>query len=177
MQMRLSIATAALLFMAMGLGCASQPYLANYRYVPSPALVEVFEKGAQPPRPAASATALIVGVRRGGINNAPPAVEIRMRFENTGHGHLTFDSESLRLVAGTLQTFSRPEIHGPHPLQLAPGESQTISAFFPLTSQFGPNLMGVDTLRLTWQIQIDGQPVPQTAYFDRASPTYSDPDN
>ena len=167
-----------LLFLTLAGGCAPRPpYFSGYRYAPAPALVDVFRKGTDSERPPLSVMVSVIGIRRGGSTvEAPPAVEVRMRFENNGKTPATFDPSTLSLVSGTLQPFLQPEVHGPKPLQLAPGQSQTISAFFPFPRGVEPGAMGLDSLRLRWQVQLDNQSIPQTAYFERTSPLYYDPE-
>ncbi|HWE02813.1 MAG TPA: hypothetical protein VG326_10430 [Tepidisphaeraceae bacterium] len=178
MSIRLIGGFCGLLMSALVGGCAPQsPYLAGYRYAPAPALVDVFRKGADSQQPPLSVMVSVIGIRRGGSTaDAPPAIEVRMRFENNGQAKVSFDPSTLNLVSGTLQPFLQPEVHGPKPLQLAPGQNQTISAFFPFPRGAGPRTMGLDSLRLRWQVQVDNQVIPQTAYFERASPLYYEVD-
>jgi hypothetical protein len=168
-----------LLFLALAGGCSpASPYFTRYRYAPAPALVVVLPKGGESQKPTLSVMASVIGIRRGGSTaNAPPAVEVRMRFENNGPANVTFDPSTLNLVSGTLQPFSKPEIHGPKPvMQLAPGQTQTISVFFPFPHGTDLISMGLDTLRLRWEVQLDKETVLQTAPFERTSPLYYEAD-
>lgn len=155
-------------------GCAPQsPYLSGYRYAPEPALVDVMVKGNTTQRPPVSVLASVIGIRRTGATAAaPPAVEVRMRFENNGQIPITVDTSTFSLDTGTLIPLEQPEVHGPRTFQVAPGQSQTISSFFPFPPGLRPRDPGLDSLRLRWQIQIDNHVVPQTAYFELASPLY-----
>lgn len=173
------MATVGLISMAAILtGCAPKPpYLRGYRYAPEPALVDVMKKGGESQRPPITVMVSVIGIRRGGRDeSAPPAVEIRMRFENNGSVPMTFDPATLTLVTGTLQIFEPPEVHGPRPLQLRPADTATIGAFFPFPPGARPRDFGTDSLRLNWQIQLEGQVIPQTAYFERTSTLYYGPD-
>lgn len=158
---------------AVSAGCETSPYLRGFRYAPEPALVDVMRKGGESQRPPLSVLVSVIGVRRGGTAAAaPPAVEIRMRFENNGMVPVTFDPSTLSLVTATLQNFQPPEVHGPRPLQINPGQDAQISVFFPFPPGVDPRYSGTQSLRLRWQVQIDGQVVPQTALFERTAPLY-----
>ena len=162
-------------FLISSVGCAPPPpYLRGYRFAPEPALAVMFKPGTQ--TPALSVLTSVIGIRRGNPDSAiPPAVEIRMRFENTGQEAATFDPKSLVLVTGSLQSFtcSRRCIRRNF-FQIAPGQTQTASVFFPFPPGMNPRMMSLDALRLRWQVTIEEKPYLQTVVFERASPLYYD---
>jgi len=168
--------TAGVLFGALFLisaGCASRssPYVEGFRYAPEPALAVMLKQGTQ--TPSLSVMVSVIGLRQADSDNRlPPAIEVRMRFENNGQAPITFDPHSASLVTGALQSFDQPDARPPAPLQIAPGQTQTQTLFFPFPPGSAPRTMALDSLRLRWQVQIDGQPYLQTAYFERASPLY-----
>ena len=167
--------TGAMFVTLLTAGCTStaSPYVPGFRYAPEPALVDVFRKGTTRQSPPLSVMASIIGVRRGGRGaDTPQSVEVRLRFENNGPSHVSFDPHSLELVTGTLQAFGPPIVRPPGPLELNGGQSATLTALFPFPPGTGYRTLVLDTLRLRWQVQIDNKPVPQTAYFERASPLY-----
>ena len=161
-----------LLFLMTAAGCAAPPpYLPGFRYTPEPALVVVPQPEKQ--EPTLTVMASVVGIRRGDPGaKIPPAVEIRLRFENNGPVPVSFEPRTLDLVTGSLQDFQPVETRPSQPFQLATGQSQTISAFFPFSQGLHPGMMSLDALRLRWHVTIDGQPVMQTVNFYRAAPMY-----
>jgi hypothetical protein len=180
MKVRILVCLAAATMIIGANGCApASPYLSGYRYAPEPALVDVMLKGNTSQKPPVSVLASVVGIRRTGATTAaPPAVEVRMRFENNGQVPISMDTGTLSLVTGTLIPLDAPEVHmqGPKVLQIAPGQPVTFSAFFPFPPTIVPHDPALNSLRLRWQIQIGDQVVPQTAYFERASPLYYEVD-
>ncbi|HET6250825.1 MAG TPA: hypothetical protein VFE47_24255 [Tepidisphaeraceae bacterium] len=159
-----------LLLVAVAIGCAPPPpYLRNYRFAPEPALTVMLKPGTQ--TPALSVLVSVIGIRRGDPDHGvPPAVEIKMRFENSGAETVTFDPQSLQLQTGSLQSFAKPEVHPPRAMEIAPGQTQSASLFFPFQPGASPGTVALDALRLRWQIIIDGKPYLQTVTFERASP-------
>ena len=133
----------------------------------------MFKPGSQ--SPTVSVMASVIGIRRGDPDRGiAPAVEIRMRFENSDSQPASFDPHSLALVTGRLEPLGTPEVHPPTALQILPGQPQTISTFFPLPPGTNPRTMPLDALRLRWEITLDGKPYLQTVVFERASPLYYD---
>ncbi|HEX3357034.1 MAG TPA: hypothetical protein VHS31_08695 [Tepidisphaeraceae bacterium] len=161
-----------LFFLVTAAGCAAPPpYFPGVRYAPEPALVVVPQPGKQVPT--LSVMASVIGIRRGDPHaNVPPAVEIRLRFENNGPVAVSFEPRTLDLVTGSLQEFEPVETRPAPPFQLSTGQSQTVSAFFPFPPGFHPRMPSLDALRLRWTVTIDNQPVSQTVSFYRATPMY-----
>ena len=157
-------------------GCSSSSsYVDGFRYAPEPALVDVFRRGSntQAQSPPLSVMVSIIGVRRADAKAGLPAsVEVRLRMEANGPAHVTFDPHTLELVTGSLQPFGAPITQPPTSISLNPGQTQNVSAFFPFPPGTSYRTLILDTLRLRWLVQIDNQTVPQTAYFERASPLY-----
>jgi hypothetical protein len=112
--------------------------------------------------------ASILGVRRADPESrTSAAVAARLRLENNGPSHVTFDPNSLELVTGTLQPLPPPQVQPPTTLDLAPGQRQEVTAYFPLPPGADPNRMNLNNLRLRWQVRIDNYTVPQSALFER----------
>jgi hypothetical protein len=163
----------ALFLLAAG-GCASPSsspsslYLAGYRYAPQPAMVAILNKEQQP---VVNVLVSVAGIRPA-TGATPASVEVRMRFENKGSVAATFDPHSMVLVSGSLQSFGPPQVASPQPLQLAPGQTATLATFFPLLPGADPRTLGLDSMRLQWQVAIENNPIQQTAYFERGAPGY-----
>ena len=157
------------------IGCSQSTYVDGYRYAPEPVLVDVFRNGsgAQAGAPPVSVLASVIGVRRADAKAGLPAsIEVRMRLEDHGPVPVTFDPRTLELVTGTLQPLAAPIVRPPGVLSLTAGQSRNVGVFFPFPPGSSPRTLILDTLRLRWQIHVDQQLVPQTAYFERASPLY-----
>ena len=150
-------------------GCSSQPYEPGVYYEPQPALVEVVYRAAgQPQQVPLTVLASVQGIRRAEAKaGIPQSMEIRLRLENHGPSHVEFDPGSLELTTGALRTFPPARVQQPSPVELSPGQSQTIIADFPLPGGLDTRSPELDHLRLRWRVTINGQPVPQTALFVR----------
>ena len=150
-------------------GCRSQPYEPGVYYEPQPALVEVVYRAAgQPEQVPMTALASVRGIRRADEKaGMPESVEVRLRLENHGPSHVEFDPGSPELTTGALRTFPPPRVRPATPVELSPGQSQTVIADFPLPGGLDSRSAELDHLRLRWRVTINGQPVPQTALFVR----------
>ncbi len=172
MRMKLLGTLCGILWIATG--CSTEPrtpYVPGFRYAPEPALAVMLKQGTQ--SPSLSVMVSVIGIRRGSADNrTPDAMEVRMRFENQGHAAVTFDPHSASLVTGGLQSFDPPDAAPPQPITIAPGQTQSQTLYFPFPPGTLPRTMALDTLRLRWQVQIEGQSYLQTAYFERASQLY-----
>lgn len=165
--------TFGLLPLLFQMGCSTPTYVEGFRFAPSPELVDVFARGSATRTPAASVMASIVGVRRTDKRaQIPSSIELRLRVEDHGAPSLYFDPRTLQLVTGTLEPFGAPILPAPRPITLQPGQTRTIRAFFPFPPGTSYRTLILDTLRLRWDIRIGNDIVPQTAYFERASPLY-----
>ena len=154
-------------------GCAGGGYEAGTQYEPQPALVEVLHRtGAAPQQVPLTVLASVKGVRQGDARTGTPrAVELRLRFENHGPSHVEFDPGSLELTTGVLRDFPPPRATPPAPIELSPGQSQTVTALFPLPVGLDARSPELDHLRLRWRVNVNGQSVPQTVLFVRDSGT------
>ena len=169
-------------------GCSA--YLADYEYVPSPALV-VIPQNLQPPptqpatppatQPATAQPALppqpvamdvlatVIGVRREDpFNHLPEAVEIRLRLEN-GPLPAVFDPAQVQLLTGHLVTLGPATMVPEQPMTLAPGQQVVVEGTFPLPPNSSDDLNG---LRLSVPVTIDGRPVQADINFQRVIPYY-----
>jgi len=149
-------------------GCtASNPQPAViYRYVPQPAMAELVREGPNGQTPLVA----LVWVRREEASEGhPPAIHIHLRFENRGTVAVRFDPASLQLETGSLRPFPPPRVDPPHVIELAPGQTPEIDALFPFTGVASDPSLNADHLRLRWQVQVQGQKVPQDATFQRVA--------
>lgn len=166
-----TVAIAGLL--AAGAGCAESPYLSGYGYYPQPAVVQVIQRGNEQ-APPVTVLASIIGVRRGDADkHTPPAVDVRLRFEDNGPASMSFDPSTLDLVTGTLFTFPRPAVSPPTPISLAAGQRAEVNASFPFPPNLTPGQIDLNNLRMRWVVRVANYPVPQTALFQRVGPGYA----
>ena len=177
-RLRFSTRTTSLGAVLLGLlfltaGCEQDPYLPGYSFYPQPAAVNVMHRGPTEQTPLTT-LATVVGVRRPDANkNEPSAIVIRLRFENNGPAHLTFDPQTLELVNGALRPFQSPQVQPAFVLELPPGQKQEITAAFPLPSGFRPEQINLRNLRLRWQVKLDNYDIPQSAIFEQGAGTAS----
>lgn len=166
---RYSVPTVGLLLLASAIGCS--PYEDDFEYAPRPALVEVRATSPQRP-PVVTALVSVIGVRREDRKEAiPQSIEIRVRLEDNGPETVVFDPRTLNLTNGRLMPFPPPIVRPPGAITLAPTQSVTLTAFFPL-----PHVPGrdgdLDSLELHWIVQIGEQKVSQSASFRRVYPRF-----
>lgn len=159
----------SLQLLALAVGCS--PYEDDFEYAPRPALVEV--RSTSPQRgPAVSALVSVIGIRREDRKlGVPESIEIRMRLENNGPETVVFDPRTLSLTNGRLVPFPPPIVRPPGPITLAPTQSVTLSAFFPLPRTPGHD-GDLDSLELRWIAQVGTQSVSQSASFRRVYPRF-----
>ena len=174
-----SVTLTILLCGALG-GCAGGGDQAGTHYEPEPALVEVLHRtGTASQQVPLTVLASVKGVRPGdNKTGTPPAVELRLRFENHGPSHVEFEAGSLELTTGALRDLPPPRVTPPAPVELSPGQSQTVTVLFPLPVGLDARSAELDHLRLRWRVTINGQSVPQTVLFVRdsgAGATSNDP--
>ena len=148
---------------------SSSPYVAGYRFQPQPAMVAILTREQ---KTAVNVLVSVIGIRQAEQNN-PASAEVRIRLENKGDVPAVFDPLSMSMVSGSLQPFGPPQVNPPQPVQIAPGQSMTLTALFPLPPGLDVKTMELNFLRLEWEVQIDKIPIQQTAGFERVSPLYS----
>lgn len=147
-------------------GCAGpRPHPApRYRYLPAPAIADVVKGGANARSPL---SVLVWADRLDAGNNGPAGIEVRMHFDAHGPVGVRFDPNSLELVTGTLEPFPRAAVQPSAVLDLSPGRRADVTARFPFAGLLANPAADVQHLRLRWQVQIEGQPVPQDVTFTR----------
>jgi hypothetical protein len=160
------LAPLCLLLIAGGCGSSAPTYQSIYPYMPQPAMVTIFSTKDQ--KPAVDAIVSLMGVHQPD-QSAPLSMEVRMRLENKGVVAATFDPRSMSLESGALQSFDPPLVHLSQPLQIAPGQAGALTVFFPFPRGSDSRSMGLDTLRLRWEVQLDQETISQTALFKRTS--------
>jgi len=167
-------------------GCST--YLADYDYVPNPALVVIPQnlqppatQPAQPPatQPAPPAEpvamnvlATVIGVRRGDpFKHLPEAVDIRLRLEN-GAAPAVFDPGQVQLVTGSLVALGPGIMDPAPPMTIAPGQQVMVEGTFPLPPRLSTDTLDLNGLRLSVPITINGRPVQAAVNFQRVIPYY-----
>ena len=156
-------------------GCSQPAYAPGYAYYPQPAVVQVFQRSPVQQTPV-TALVSVLGVRNPDPErHIPYSIAVRMRLENNGSVPVSFDPHSLELVTGMLRPFGPPITRPAYPIELAPGQRQEVTASFPFPRNTSARDMGIQNLRLRWQLRIGQYPVEQTALFERAAyDPYSD---
>lgn len=139
----------------------------GYSFFPEPAQADVYSRvpGRQKPL---SVLGFVTDVRDA-TGGTPAAVEVRMRFENTGSENVRFDPRTLSLVNGMLQPFSPPAATPATVFQIAPNTTQDVIVVFPFPSGQTPANFSLDNLRLRWNVEINNQVVPQAVMFQKVN--------
>lgn len=142
-------------------------YISAYQYTPEIQEVTVFSSDTQNAE-AARVLVSVVGVSRGDDESGiPPAVEIRLRFENHSAGAIAVNPAECRLFAADLREFPPPSAEPDGTIELEPGESVVITVRFPFPGGEIPGRFDLDGLNVRWSIQIDGVDRAQSATFNR----------
>ena len=157
-------------------GCAA--YEGSYVFEPHPAEVTASRPGeadAQRVRMLVS----ILGVKRPAEGDADdrPALEVRLRVENTSSLPVSIDPGSLVLLSGAQERFPDPTVELGQSGQLfmvAPGGSAVVDACFPFPGDGTPEATDISRLDLRWTVVIDGKPVSSSASFLRQQPDDDD---
>jgi hypothetical protein len=154
-------------------GCAA--YEGSYQFEPHPAEVTATMPGeadAQPVRILVS----ILGVKRPaeGDPDDRPALEIRLRVENTSTLPVTFDPGTLVLFSGANERFPDPKVASAQRIMVAPGGNAVVDACFPFPGDGTPEATDMSGLNLRWTVVIDGKPVSSSASFLRQQPDDDD---
>ena len=155
-------------------GC--YPYVADYEYLPHPAIVVMGSNTTQPAIPVKQPLivyATIIGVRRTDAeHHLPLSVEARLRFDGAGPQNVEFDPRSFGLITGELLRFAPPIVQPPQKVSIGSGQSVVLLVYFPFPSGTSYEQIQMGSLLLHWQVRIDGQIVPQSARFHRISSDY-----
>lgn len=153
-------------------GCASSPYSDEFRYQPRPVVVNMTAPDADGSSVRAMAT--IIGLRRP-VEEQPASIDVRLMIENTGGAPARFDPAALNLVDAALAPFPRPTVDPPEGFDIAPGQSLTVNARFPIDDRGSYDL---DGLNLRWSITSKAHTLSSSATFNRREvprPQYTDP--
>jgi hypothetical protein len=146
------------------IGCASQ-YVGGYYYYPHPGTITV--PATQPTQPSPVTTlATVVGVRYPD-EHLPLSVEVRLRLDNKGAQPITFDPRSLELTSADLMRFLPAIVTVPTPLIVSPGQSVLIDAEFPFPDSKTYESADLDSLHLSWLLQVGSRSEPQAMDFHR----------
>ena len=150
-------------------GCAG--YGGPYAFEPHPADVTATRPGDSDARPVRTLVS-ILGVTRPAVNESRerPALKIRLRVENASSFPVTFDPGSLVLFSGGLEKFPDPTVEPGGPVEVEPGGSAVVDAWFPFPGDGTPQGTDMSGLNLRWTVVIDGQPVTSSASFIRQLP-------
>jgi hypothetical protein len=180
--MRCAAIFLGLMTMLVG-GCASQsttnakptdystpppPYRPDYRYGPNPAVVDIFSAASPESSPTLTAFVSLVGVRQAEPHsNIPPSVEVRLKLDNHSSQPVSVDPASLELETGELRPLPSPILEPATLLEVQPGQSGQVTAYFPFPPNTSYRTIDINHFRVRWHVQIGQQPVSQMAYFDR----------
>lgn len=143
-------------------GCASSPYSDRYRYQPRPVSVKMTAPEA-PQQASVRALATVIGLHRATEQQAQ-SIDVRLMLENVGEAPATFDPATLKLFDASITPLPEPRVDPPTTLTIAPGQSKTINAGFPLTDRDDYDLEG---LNLRWSVTVDGRTLTHSATFNR----------
>ena len=158
--------------LAVSGGCSV--YDTRYLFEPRPLDVQSSKPGAAGAEPVRT-LATVIGVRRRDSRSQIPAsVEVRLRVDNTSPFPVSFDPGSLALFSAGLEQFP-DAIARPHdPVELSPGGTAVVEAFFPLPDGRYPSDLDLSGLNLRWTLEVDGEPVTSSASFIRLPTPYYD---
>jgi hypothetical protein len=148
------------------LGGCSQ-YVADYEFVPKPALAEI---PATPPQqvPPVSASVTVIGIHREDKSaGIPTSVEVQFRLDNNGPHAVTFDPQTMELTNSVALKFPSPLVRPPQTTTLAAAQSVSLDALFPFPAGHSFDNTDLDFLHLHWPITIDGHVVMQNVEFRR----------
>ena len=145
-----------------------QPYRSDYHYGPNPAVVDVFSAASPQSSPPLTVYASLMGIRQADVHSQiPPSVEVRLKFENHGTQPVHFVPASVELETGELRPLPSPILNPSAAFDVPPGETRGQAAYFPFPPGTNSQVLDLNHFRVRWRVQIDSQPVTQTAYFDR----------
>ena len=182
MHMRISALCVSLLGLIVLGGCATQnassrpndystpppPYRSDFHYGPNPATVDVFSAASPQTAPPLTVYVWLMGIRQAEPHSPiPPSVEVRMKFDNHGTRPVSFDPSSLELETGELRPLPSPILNPAIPFEVPPGSNHELAAYFPFPPGTSSQTLDLTHFRVRWRVQIDSQPITQTAYFDR----------
>jgi hypothetical protein len=148
-----------------------------YQYAPGPVLARVPPAATtQKSEPPLAALASVVGVRNADDKTKIPAsVEVRLELNNDGTTEpVTLDPRTLDLRDAALARFAPPITEPPaQTITVAPGESTSLTAYFPFPPGRNAESMAMRTLQLRWTVKIGDRNVSQNVFFRLyAPPTY-----
>lgn len=157
--------------MLMGvIGCSQ--YDDDFQFTPRPVTAQI--PGTQPSDPPPVTTNVtIVGVRyNDSDNHIPPSIEFRMQMDNDSYQNVTFDPMSMQVITGQLVRFPAPIVRPPTPINIGPGQSAYVTAYFPFPAGSSQDSMDLSSLQVRWQLAIGPRPVGQVVYFTRVATYY-----
>ncbi len=151
-------------------GCSVYDHV--YEYEPLPVEVASRVPGGEPLRTLVS----VIGVRRRDAESELPAsVEVRFRVENPpASTPAVFEPEGLRLFSADLQQFPDPLVRPEGPLDVEPGASLVVNAYFPFPDGRYPAGLDLEGLSVRWRIRVGGETVTSSAGFLRRPWAYYD---
>jgi hypothetical protein len=144
------------------------PYRSDFHYGPNPAVVDVFSAASPQSSPPLTVYVSLMGIRQAELHSQiPPSVEVRLKFENHGTQPVHFDPASLELETGELRPLPSPMLNPAVAFDVPPGETRGQAAYFPFPPGTNSQVLDLTHFRVRWRVEIDSQPITQTAYFDR----------
>jgi hypothetical protein len=165
---------AVILFTAVGLAGGCSVYDSRFIFDPAPADVASSKPGTVDEEHARTLVS-VLGVRRPlKESDLPAGVEVRLRVDNTGSYRVQFDSSTMSLFTAGLEQFPDPVRHPADAVDLGPGDSAVIDAFFAFPEGKTSQDMDLSGLSVRWTLLIDEQPVTSSTGFSRLPTGYYD---
>ncbi|MBI1370648.1 MAG: hypothetical protein GC162_18580 [Planctomycetes bacterium] len=145
-------------------GCSTAVYNTDYTYRPRPLEVPM----AVGDQTQVRALATIVGLRNE-TDAAPAAIDVRLRLDNVTDQPARFDPAALALFDAAIKQFDPPTVAPAGVQTIAPGQSATIEAAFPLPGSglYTNRGFDLDGLNLRWTVTVGSQSLSHSATFLR----------
>jgi len=147
---------------ALLLPACGNVYNTAFRYKPRPIEIPMVAADA-PNSPRIRALATIVGLRYATADH-PARMEIRLRLENVSDQPATFNPASLSLFDASIKPLPEPTATPAETTIIAPQQSQTIDAMFPVSDLGAYDLEG---LNLRWAVTVNNTKLTHSATFQR----------
>jgi hypothetical protein len=153
------------------IGCQPKPvdpYVTKFKFVPPAQTAQLrLDRTYDNTAPAATVTAIIMGVREDDANSGiPSSVEVRLRVDNRGPAVVTIDPGTLDLRAGEFEQFPPAQTEPSSTLEVHPSDSRQLTAYFPFPNGKTYDTTKLKEVRLSYVVKLDDQAFPETAVFN-----------
>ena len=107
----------------------------------------------------------------------PAGMEARIRIENETDRPARIDPHEIELIARDLRAFAPPAVAPADAIDVAPGESEVVTARFAYPTGEEARSEGLRAVDLRWSVENGGRAYASSLAFDRVerTPTLSDP--